>query len=94
METVDILLIAGAVMIALFVGLLYVVLRAAARTAENAKEILLALEDITRKVKVMEELEGAAESVQLSHSQMSGTGTGTTSKVPANGSGDGTDVPS
>ncbi|HUP71080.1 MAG TPA: hypothetical protein VM142_14900 [Acidimicrobiales bacterium] len=90
METADILLIAGALVIALFVGLLYVVLKATARTAENAKEILLALEDITRKVKVIEELDGAAESMDISRSELLGSGS-----APAkNGSGDGTEVPS
>lgn len=94
METVDILLIAGALVIALFVGLLYVVLQATARTAENAKQILLALEDITSKVKVIEELDGAAESAQVSSSQLSPPGPASTASVPTNGSGDGTEVPS
>ncbi|HUR17755.1 MAG TPA: hypothetical protein VMZ51_02315 [Acidimicrobiales bacterium] len=88
METADILLIAGALVIVLFVGLLFVVLRATARTAENAREIMLALEDITRKVKVIEQLDGAAGSSELSRAQLSSSG------PVANGSGDGTEVPS
>lgn len=94
METVDILLIAGALVIALFVGLLYIVLKATARTAENAKEILLALEEITSKVKVIEELDAVADSAQLSRAQLSGSGPASPAKVPTNGSGEGTEVPS
>lgn len=92
METVDILLIVGAFVIALFVGLLYVVLRATAKTAENAKEILIALEDITAKAKVLEELDGLAVSTERTRSQVPG------SVPPRNGltnpSGEGTEVPS
>lgn len=94
METVDILLIAGALVIALFVGLLYIVLQATARVAENSKEILLALEDITSKVKVIEELDGAAESAQLSRAHLSGSTSTSTANGPTNGSGDATEVPS
>ncbi len=94
METVDILLIAGALVIALFVGLLYIVLQATARTAENAKEILLALEDITSKVRVIEELDAASDSAQLSRDQLSGSTPASPADVPTNGSGDGTEVPS
>lgn len=90
METVDILLIAGALMLVLFVGLLYVVLKATARTAENAREIMLALEDITSKVRAIEELDGAAETMNLSRSELLGSG----SAPATNGSGDGTEVPS
>ncbi|MEO7836114.1 MAG: hypothetical protein ABIS21_00555 [Acidimicrobiales bacterium] len=88
METADILLIAGALVIALFVGLLFVVLRATAKTAENAKEILLALEDITAKAKAIEQLDGAARSTQRTRSQLPG------SSPIGNGSGEGTEVPS
>jgi hypothetical protein len=92
METVDILLIAGALVIVLFVALLFVVLRATARTAENAKEILLALEDIATKAKVLEQLDGAAQSTQRARSQLPGsTPTGNGS---GNSAGEGTEVPS
>lgn len=92
METADLLLIAGALVIALFVALLFVVLRATAKTAENAKEILLALEDITAKAKVLEQLDGAALSTQRSRSRIP------SSSAPGNGftnpSGEGTEVSS
>lgn len=92
METADILLIAGALVILLFVGLLSVVLRATAKTAENAKEILLALEQITAATQGLDQLDGAAQSVQRAGSQLPGakpTGNGF-----GNGPGEGTEVPS
>ena len=90
MNAADVLLVLGALVIAGFVGLLVVVVRATARTAENAREILVALEDIQARTSVLAELDG-----------MGKTGDGTGSPAPGgrgqragNGSGDGTEVPS
>lgn len=92
METADILLIAGAVVLALFAGLLYVVLKATTRIADNAREIMLALEDIAAKAQVLEQLDGAASSTHRATSQLpdsapTGNGSGKSA-------GEGTEVPS
>lgn len=92
METYDIVLIAGALVIALFVGLMFVVLRATARTAESAKGILLALEEITAKTQVVQQLDGAANTTHQIGSQLPGTAP--TGNGSGNGPGEGTEVPS
>ena len=92
METADILLIAGAFIIVLFAGLLYIVLKATAKTAENAREIMLALEDITAKAAVLQQLDGAASSAAQARSQIPGSSP--TGNGAGNGAPGGTEVPS
>lgn len=90
MNAADVLLVLGALVIAGFVGLLVVVVRATARTADNAREILVALEDIQARTSVLAQLDG-----------MGNTDGGTRPPSPGslgeragNGSGEGTEVPS
>lgn len=92
MRATDVLLVAGALVIVGFIGLLVVVLKATARTAENAKEILMALDEIQTKTGALQELNQELNGVETASQRTS------TQLRPAagetNGSGEETEVPS
>jgi len=88
MSGVDVALLVGGLVILGFVGLLVVVLRATSRTAENAREILAALEEIHANTSTLDQLDGAARmsghaSVQLPGSTPQGNGSGAGTEVPS-----------
>ena len=88
MSSADVALLAGAFVILGLVGLLVVVMRATARTAENAREILVALEEIHASTSTLDQLHGAAQASDRTSAQLPG------STSQGNGSGAGTEVPS